>query len=406
MAEKKEKKPNLLKLNPLDFTKMNPARKAIIDAAPAREVRPLESYHPNQIADALHPAVQYLKVTGIKEWDKDNKSYILGPDHSKGTDKLAWFSAGQYLSLSMEIGESFVTRPYSIASSPKDALDGEYMITVRRAQGGFVSHHILDTWTVGTRVTASQPLGEFTYEPLRDAKTVIGLAGGSGITPFRSLAKSIMEGDEDAQLILLYGSRTKQDALFDEEFQQLAKECPKFRYVNVLSDEEKEGCEHGFLTAELIQKYAPEGEYSVFVCGPSAMYAFLDKELPKLGLRRKFIRHELFGECKDPAKEEGYTAPEKETFKLTVRVCDEVYTAECKADESLLVAMEKAGIHAPSHCRSGECGWCRSRLVSGEVFVPKRLDGRREADLIYGFVHPCCTFALSDIELEVPPFHA
>ena len=397
-------RPNLRSLNPMDFTKMTPERNARIEAAPAADLPKADTYVPNQIAKALHPDVQYLKVSRIRVWSPDTKSFWLVPDSEKGTEKLAYFSAGQYLSLSLKIGDSFVTRPYSLASSPKEALAGEYMITVRRAAGGFVSDYILDNWQEGTAVTASAPLGEFTYEPLRDAKKIVGLAGGSGITPFRSLAKAIADGDEDAELTLLYGSRTRADAVFAEEFEQLAAECPRFRYVNVLSDEEAEGYEHGFLSAELIRKYAPEGEYSVFLCGPKAMYDFLDKELPKLGLRRKFIRHELFGEVKDPTKEAGYPGAGAENYKLTVRVCGEETETTCGAKETLLVAMEKAGIAAPSHCRSGVCGWCRSKLVSGDVFVPASVDGRREADLIYGFVHPCCTFPLSDVVLDVPPF--
>jgi ferredoxin-NADP reductase len=394
----------LKNLNPMDFTKMTPARNEIIDAAPARALPKASSYLPNQIAAALHPEVQHLKVTRIRVWSPDTKSYFLVPDEEKGTEKLAYFSAGQYISLSMKMGDSFVTRPYSLASSPKEALAGEYMITVRRAAGGFVSDYILDNWQEGTKVTASAPLGEFTYEPLRDAKYIVGLAGGSGITPFRSLARAIADGDEDAELTLLYGSRTRADAVFAAEFEILAKSCPRFRYVNVLSDEEAPGYEHGFLSAELIKKYAPEGEYSVFLCGPKAMYDFLDKELPKLGLRRKFIRHELFGEVKDPSKEAGYPGADAERYQLTVRICGEEKVISCGAKETLLVAMEKGGIAAPSHCRSGVCGWCRSKLVSGNVFVPASVDGRREADLIYGFVHPCCTFPLSDIVLDVPPF--
>ena len=394
----------LRSLNPMDFTKMTPARNEIIDAAPARALPKASSYLPNQIAAAMHPEVQHLKVTRIRVWSPDTKSYFLIPDEEKGTEKLAYFSAGQYISLSMKIRDSFVTRPYSLASSPKEALAGEYMITVRRAAGGFVSDYILDNWQEGTKVTASAPLGEFTYEPLRDAKHIVGLAGGSGITPFRSLARAIADGDEDAELTLLYGSRTRADAVFAAEFEILAKSCPRFHYVNVLSDEEAPGYEHGFLSAELIKKYAPEGEYSVFLCGPKAMYDFLDKELPKLGLRRKFIRHELFGEVKDPSKEAGYPGADAERYQLTVRICGEEKVISCGAKETLLVAMEKGGIAAPSHCRSGVCGWCRSKLVSGNVFVPASVDGRREADLIYGFVHPCCTFPLSDIVLDVPPF--
>ena len=50
----------------------------------------------------------------------------------------------------------------------------------------------------------------------------------------------------------------------------------------------------------------------------------------------------------------------------------------------------------------GQCGWCHSRLVSGEVFIPDEADGRREADKKFGWIHPCCTYPLSDIELDVP----
>lgn len=42
-------------------------------------------------------------------------------------------------------------------------------------------------------------------------------------------------------------------------------------------------------------------------------------------------------------------------------------------------------------------------LVSGEVYAPKSIDGRREADLIYGYIHPCCAFPLSDCVIEGPP---
>ena len=57
----------------------------------------------------------------------------------------------------------------------------------------------------------------------------------------------------------------------------------------------------------------------------------------------------------------------------------------------------------PAHCRSGECGWCYSKLVGNQVYIPKRVDGRREADFIYGYIHSCCAFPLSDLTIEVAP---
>ena len=390
------------KLNPMDFTKMTPTRQAKIAAAPAQELPALNSYVPNQIANALHPKVQYLKVAKVVEHG-DAKTFYLAPNPEKGTEKLAWFSAGQYLSLSLEIGSMKLTRPYSLSSSPRESLEGFYMLTIKKVEGGLASTYILDTWTVGTEVTASAPLGVFTYEPLRDAKTIIGIAGGSGITPFRSLAKAIADGDEDAELILLYGSRTMKDAIFQDEFKALEASCPKFKLVNVLSHETQDGCENGFITAELIKKYAPAGDYSLFLCGPQAMYEFVDKEIATLGLRRKFIRHELFGEYFNPAKEADYPKDVAPEFKLTVRIAGQEQTVTAPADTSLLRTLEANGIAAPAHCRSGECGWCHSKLVCGEIYTPKSVDGRREADYLYGYIHPCCSFPLSDLTIEVPP---
>lgn len=391
----------LWKLNPMDFTKMTPTRQAKIEATPATALPATDSYKPNQLAKALHPGTQYVKVSKVIDHGGDTKTFYLEADADKGTKALAWFSAGQYLSVSLEIGDMKLSRPYSLSSSPREALEGHYSLTVKRVDGGLASNFILDNWTVGTSVKVSEPLGVFTYEPLRDAKTVIGVAGGSGITPFRSLAKAIAEGDEDAKLILLYGSRTLKDAVFQEEFK--AMEGEKFRLVNVLSHEEQEGCEHGFITAELIEKYAPEGEYSVFLCGPQAMYNFVDKELEKLNLRRKFIRHELFGEFFNPGKEGDYPQNVPETVQLTVRIAGKEQTISAKTDTSILRSLEAAGIAAPAHCRSGECGWCHARLVSGQVYTPKSVDGRREADLIYGYIHPCCAFPLTELVIEVAP---
>ena len=394
-------RPKLWKLNPMDFTKMNPTRQAKIEAAPAKALPDADSYVPNKIAKALHPGKQYVKVAEVTQQSADTKTFWLEANEAKGTKALAWFSAGQYLSVTLEIGSMKLTRPYSLSSSPREALAGRYGLTIKRVKDGLASNYILDNWTVGTEVTVSEPLGVFTYEPLRDAKTIIGIAGGSGITPFRSLAKAIADGDEDAQMILLYGSRTLADAVFQAQFKAL--EGPKFKLVNVLSNEEREGCEQGFITAELIKKYAPAGEYSIFLCGPQAMYEFVDKEIATLGLRKKFIRHELFGEYFNPAKEADYPKDVAPEFKITVRIAGSEQTITAPADTSILRSLEAAGIAAPAHCRSGECGWCHSKLVSGEVYCPKSVDGRREADYIYGYIHPCCSFPLSDLVIEVPP---
>ncbi len=360
------------------------------------------------LAKALHPKKQYVKVSEVIERADDCKSFVLVPDEKRGTSSLAYFGAGKYLTVFEEIEGMKITRAYSISSKPADTLKGRYMLTIKRVDGGLMSNYILDTWEVGTEVTLSAPEGHFEYQPLRDAKKVICLAGGSGITPFVSMAGAILDGDEDFELTLLYGSRNKDAILFYDELKEIAEKTDKVKVINVLSDKDADtsgdGFEAGFITAELIKKYAPENEpYSVFICGPQAMYEFLNKELEKLGLEKKYIRHEMFGEFHNPKSQEDYPENIPETVSITVTIQDETKTVTGSTNDSVLQILEKNGISAPARCRSGECGFCHSHLLSGKVYVPKNLEYRRLADYKFGCIHPCCSFPLTDLVINVPP---
>lgn len=358
------------------------------------------------LAKALHPKRQYLKIAAVRKMAPDCKTFTLVPDEERGTTSLAYFGAGKYLTVFETINDMPITRAYSISSSPKDSLEGKYTLTIKRVEGGLMSQYILDTWEVGTKVEVSAPSGNFEYQPLRDAETVICVAGGSGITPFLSMANAVADGDEDFKLILLYGSRNYDNILFRDELAELEKKCDKIKVVHVLSDESKEikGTEKGFITAELIKKYAPaDAEYSVFLCGPQQMYAFVDKELEKLALPRKFVRHEMFGEFHNPGTQADYPAGVPEKVKITVTIQGETKTVEGLSADSVMQTLEKNGIAVPARCRSGECGFCHSHLLSGKVYVPKQLEYRRLADYKFGCIHPCCSFPLTDLEIDVPP---
>lgn len=354
------------------------------------------------LARALHPKKQFLKVAEVIERAEDCKSFVLVPDTEKGTTQLAYFGAGKYLTVFEEIEGMKITRAYSISSKPKDALDGKYMLTIKRVDGGLMSNYILDTWAVGTSVTVSAPEGHFEYQPLRDAKNVICLAGGSGITPFISMAGAVIDGDEEFNMTLIYGSRNKENILFYDELEEI-KKTGKVNVVHVLSDEDAEGFEKGFITAELIKKYAPADEaYSIFICGPQGMYEFLDKEIATLGLEKKYVRHEMFGEFRNPASQADYPADVPETVSITVTIQDVTTTVTGSTNDTVLQILEKNGIAAPARCRSGECGFCHSHLLEGKVYVPKNLEYRRLADFKFGCIHPCCSFPLTDLVINVP----
>ncbi len=377
----------------IKFASLVPERKKHFDIGSEMPIP--KTYRVNETAKLLHPKEQVLEVVAVDKVAEDVKCYSF---KSASEKPLAFARAGQYICLRLNIGDSVVSRPYSLCSSPGESVNGVYKIAVKLVGEGFVSGYILENLKVGDTVKASAPLGNFCYEPLRDKQTVIGIAGGSGITPFLSFMKAVADGDEDLALTLIYGVRTESDILFKDELDSLAEKCEKLKVVYVLSNSEAQGYEHGFITKELIEKYAPE-EYSVFLCGPNAMYSFVGGELQKMKLRKKLIRFEVFGEVKNPQGLPGFPEEAKDkTFSCRVLICgEEKGVIPCKSNESILTALERSGILIDSGCRSGECGLCRTKLISGEVFVPDETEHRREGDIKYGYIHPCCTYPAGDI---------
>jgi ferredoxin-NADP reductase len=389
----------------LAFRRLVPARRKRIARASAERIG-LDPM--NRLARQLHPERQDLMISEVLDHARTTKTFRLVPDPASGSTELAYFRAGQYLSLKAEVDGVWITRPYSISSAPFEALGGGgyYDITVRKEPDGFLTPFMWDTWQPGSKVQSSGPCGTFYYEPMRDAHKIVGVGGGSGITPFRSMAREIVYGDMDSELLLLYGSSDEDDIVFYEEFKELEEETPdRIRVVHVLSCEEVslEGCEQGFITADIIRKYASVDESSFFLCGPRLMYEFVDRELAALDLPGKRIRREVSGAVKDVTQSPGFPqAVVGETFPLKVHIGGITAEIPAKAVETVLVAMERANLAPPSECRSGECGYCRSLLMAGEVYVLPDSDGRRAADKKFGYIHPCSSYPLSSLEISVP----
>jgi len=368
------------------FFQIVPERRKMIDEA-SNEPLPV-TYKVNELAKALHPGTFPARISAIREETPDVRTFTLVPAGSKTS--FPFFRAGQFITLTSRIDASLVTRAYSLSSSPKQALAGIYEVTVRRA--GLFSSWLIDRSAVGTVLMVGEPSGDFYHDNLRDADTVVAVAGGSGITPFRSMIHAILEGSENFNLVLIYGARTRRDIIFKEELEDLSDK--RIRVIPVLSDEKADGYDYGFITADILKKYAPE-KASFFLCGPDAMYRFVDGELVKLGIAGKYIRKEH-----NAVADRIMSNPK--VFTLNVRIRDQKYSIPALENETLVVAMERAGLAAPSRCRSGVCGFCHSKLISGAYSVPEGHEYRRSADFKFGFIHPCCTYPDSDMEIDVP----
>ncbi|MDO9230642.1 MAG: FAD-binding oxidoreductase [Syntrophales bacterium] len=385
------------------FGRLLPERQERIAKASAEPVRDDPA---NALARRLHPERIDLVITEIREETSSTRTFRLRPAPGAQTE-LPIFRAGQYLSLKVPVGDSWLTRPYSIASAPYEAggADGFYEIAIRRKEGGFLTGRIWESWRAGTQITASGPHGTFYYEPLRDSPEIVALAGGSGITPIRSMLREAAAGRLDARITILYGTRRPDDIPFATELRELAARLPeKIRVAVVCSEPDEAWCgPTGFLTAACIRDHAGDhAGKTFFLCGPAEMYRFLDQELAALGIPRRRIRREVFGEEAAIAARPGFLlAAWEKSFSLTVQMGTAIKIVRAAAEETILTALERAGLAPDSQCRSGECGLCRSHLVSGEVFIKPEDDGRREADRRFGFIHPCATYPLSDLEIRL-----
>ncbi len=363
---------------------------------------PVTSDPIGDVARTWHPGKLDLIVTDVRPASKTATTVRF---ERRDGAKLPPFYAGQFMVIDFPLGESLISRPYSISSAPYQARLDEHAfveITVRRSKGdGFICDYINDNVKVGDQFRGMIGCGQFYYEPLRDAKHVVALAGGVGITPFASMAREIVHGTLDFDLTILYGSVSSDDITLKDELDQLKSD--KLHIVHVLSGDEPDWPgERGFLTAELIKKYsAPDTTY--FICGPQVMYKFLRGELAKLNPPQRRVRFEVFGQAKDITVFEGYPQDVRDkTFSLTVvrGVHEDVIPA--KATESLVVALERAGIRIETGCRSGECGFCRTKVLSGSVFICPESDGRRAADRDFGYVHACAAYPTSDVKIKIP----
>jgi ferredoxin-NADP reductase len=351
------------------------------------------------VAHAIHPGPLSCTVTSVKDVSPTAREFTFVPDGGV----LPPFQAGQYVSLSFTIGKTRTTRPYSLCSAPFQARSAApfFAITVRNGKAdGFASCYLYSSLKVGMTLSCELPFGHFFYEPLRDSRHLVGIAGGSGITPFLSMALEIANGTLDADLTILYGSVSSHDIILGNELASL--HCSRVRWIPVISGEPDFPGEKGFIDRSVIARYAPE-DATYFICGPLPMYAFVEKELVALHVSPRRIRKEVFGAPKDISQESDFPAEKRAAvYQLTVVRGIQKDVVPAKASEPLAVALERAGILIHTCCRSGACGACKIQLLSGQVYVPKVGDGRRAAEKANGFLHACSSYPLSDVTVKIP----
>jgi ferredoxin-NADP reductase len=214
------------------------------------------------------------------------------------------FKAGQFMDLTLidppETDAEGNTRGFSINSAPDDP---ELMFTTRLRDTAF--KRVLRTMPLGTEVKVEGPFGNLRLHNNASRPAVL-LAGGIGVTPFRSIARWAAHERLPHRILLFYANRRPEDAPFLDELGGLARENPSFTVIPTMTQMSKsrqqwEG-ETGYITHALIEKYLKRGPSSgtelsgpiYYIAGPAAMVAGLRTTLNKAGVDDDDIRIEEF----------------------------------------------------------------------------------------------------------------
>ncbi len=306
------------------------------------------------------------------------------------------FRAGQHLTLKAEIGGEEVRRNYSLCTAPEER---DWMVTVKRIGGGLFSNWVGDHLKAGDTVEVMPPHGSFTTEFNASAKRhVVGIGGGSGITPMMSLVRTLLKSEPESQFTLFYGNRDSASIIFLEELARLKdRYLDRFELYHFLDAEEGDvELFNGMLDRTRIDDAlehlirSPGDVADWFICGPGPMMDSAESALLDRGVAREKIHIERF--TADRPKEslvKEMADLQTKAAGLTVSVTLDGRTRKVPFSEgNILDSARAAGLPAPFACKAGVCATCRAKVVSGKVEMAARY-GLTDEEVADGYVLTC-----------------
>ena len=184
-------------------------------------------------------------------------------------------------------------RTFSIASDPDDS---ELEIATRLTDTSFKRY--LAAADIGSAVQIEGPYGDLVLHDDANRPAVF-LAGGIGITPFRSMVVDATSRGLQHHLFLFYSNRKPEDAAFIDELRELEKENPRFKLIATFTEHEAvqqgNAVEHGYITAEMLAKHVGDLAAPIFyVAGPPAMVSAMEGVLKSAGVDQRNVHAEKF----------------------------------------------------------------------------------------------------------------
>ena len=239
---------------------------------------------------------------------KESESDIITSFYLRPADggDLPQYLAGQYITVRVEHPTPTSPRNYSLSDKPGI---GHYRISVKKETGpnaetpdGLISTYLHDNVQVGDRIEVGPPCGEFTIDPERVIdRPIVFLAGGIGVTPLLSMAKSLIERQVSVPIKFIQAARNSSVQAFRDEFQKMIGETDtvetRFLFDDPLEDDLENGhCDRvGTVNTELLREWTPYQEADFYFCGPKPFMQNVYSSLKELGVDDSRINFEFFG---------------------------------------------------------------------------------------------------------------
>jgi len=274
---------------------------------------------------------------------------------------LPAFSGGAHVVVEMKDGDVVRRNPYSLMSSPLDT--SRYAISVRRDDAGRGGSRFLhEAVRPGMAMSLSAPVNLFPVDGR--ARKHLMIAGGIGITPF--LAQTAQLAALGAPFELHYKVRSQALAAYADDLAARHGDA-----VRLYRDDAGED-----LDLSALLSAQPIGTH-LYVCGPSGLIEAVTATAAALGWPQAHVHFEHFA-----------AAPPGEPFRARLAVSGiEVVVGE---HQSLLEAIEAAGVDAPYLCRGGACGQCETAVAACDGTLIHHDHWLTEADRAEGRkIMPC-----------------
>lgn len=321
-----------------------------------------------------------LRVREVIDDTADAKSIVfeIPPEHAAAFR----YKPGQFLTLRIAYDGRHLLRCYSLASCA--LLDEPPRVTVKRVVQGRASNWICDRIKAGDVMEVKPPAGHFTPHSIDRENDFLLFAGGSGITPIFSIARSALIAGR-GRLNLIYANRDADSVIYRDQLKALENQYPgRLKIVHWLDTVQ------GLPTvAQLAELSRPWIGADCYVCGPEAFMDCALEAIRGLGVAPSRIHVERFVSLPDEEDAVASVAEDaSERVKLEVELDGVHHELSCSRGEPILDAMLRAGLKAPHSCQSGACGSCMCTLEAGEVHL-RRNQVLDKNDLKQGWILAC-----------------